>query len=56
MKGIKGLIFKHYNAKYFYTGMRSELRDFLDLHQEGMLVTAYHKQLTSRKELAEDFG
>ena len=55
MKGIKGLIFKHDDAKYFYTGMRSALRGFLNLCQGGMLGTEYHKWWTSIKNIAEEF-
>ena len=38
MKGIKGLVFQHNDTNYLYTGMRSYLRGFLNLHQEGMTV------------------
>ena len=38
MKGITGLIFKNVDAKYFYTGMRSALRVFMNLHQGEMTV------------------
>ena len=38
MKGITGLIFKIFDAKYFYTGMRSALRVFMNLHQGEMTV------------------
>ena len=35
MKSIKGLIFRHDGTEYFYMGMRSSLRGFLNLHQGG---------------------
>ena len=43
MKGIKGLIFKHDNAKYLYMGMRLALRGFLNIWQVVMSVTEYHE-------------
>ena len=56
MKHIKGLIFKHDDADYFYTGMWSASRGFLNLRQGGMSVTEYHTRWSSGKELTEDFG
>ena len=55
MKGIKGLIFRNNDTKYFCMGMRSDLHGFLNLHQGGMTVTDYHKWRTAKKELAEEF-
>ena len=52
MKGINGLIFKHENAEYFYTGMQLELRVFLDLNQGGITVMEYHVRWTTGKYLA----
>ena len=56
MTVIKGLIFKQNDAEYFYTGMRSELRGFLNLHQGEMLATEYHIRWTARGNIAEEFG
>ena len=56
VKGIKGLIFKHKNVNYLYTGIRSTLRGFLNLHQGVMLVTEYHNHWISGKELVNKFG
>ena len=56
MKGIKVLIFRHNDTKYFYMGMHSALCGFLNLHQGGMTVAEYHKRWTANKDLAEDFG
>ena len=56
MKGIKVLIFRHDDTKYFYMGMHSDLHIFLDLHQGGMSVTEYHEQWTANKDLAEEYG
>ena len=44
VKGIKGLIFKHDDAEYFYIRTRSALRGFLKLHQGGATMTEYHKR------------
>ena len=44
MKGIKGLILWHDDTEYFYMGMRSSLRGFLNLHQGGVTVTEYLKR------------
>ena len=49
------MIFKHDNADYFHTGMPSAFREFLNLHQGGILVTEYHERWTAGKELAEEF-
>ena len=35
MKGIKGLVFRNNDTEFFYIGMRSALRGFLNLHQGG---------------------
>ena len=32
MKGIKGLVFRNNDTEFFYIGMRSALRGFLNLH------------------------
>ena len=55
MKGIKGLVFRHNDTKYFYMGIRSSLRGFLYLHQGGMTVTDYHERWTANKDLEEEF-
>ena len=55
MKRIKGIIFKHDNTEYFYTGMRSDLRGFLNLHQGGMNLMEYHGHWTTGKDLEEKF-
>ena len=51
VKGIKGLLFKHDNGEYCYTGIRSALRGFPNLHQGRMTVIEYHEQWTSGKRL-----
>ena len=56
VKGIKGLIFRHDDTKYFYMGMCSDLHGFLNLYQGGVTVTEYHNRWTAKKELTEDFG
>ena len=44
VKGIKGLIFRHDDTKYFYMGMRLDLYGFLNLHQRGATMTEYYGQ------------
>ena len=56
MKGIKGLIFKHADADYLYTRMRSALRAFLNLQQGGIFVADYPEQWTTRKYITDEFG
>ena len=56
MKGIKGIIFQNNDTDYFYTGMCSDLRGFLNLHQGGVTVTEYHERWTANKDMEEEFG
>ena len=52
MKVIEVLVFRHDDTKYFYMGMRSDLRGFLNLHQGGVTVTEYHERWTANEDMA----